>query len=800
MKTIVTLIVILSLFAVASAEWVGFAPFEGYLEDVSDLAKPPTAAEEMRNFVIEYGELVPWMHDSLNLTSPPIGACRAFIAVGQSDRLLVDKGVLAVYIPSVDTTFTLSGDSLFACDLYAGDTAIRRVDEDDPRDGADTTGSVWAKYLGTNLRFMQTAGAVHNVRVYDDTLMRAFTPIIESGGNDTTVVPMYPPFWTVALGTGQSPDAIQVGDTTWIVDGAQLTTYVGDTATSPGIVEPEPAWFGQVDSLTVAAGPVVSGTGSIRAWGDFTDTLDGWVGAYRPESFAWITSDTGDGTRDMYRNNGMPFGVYSHENDGAADEYLVLVGDTCRAPTDTDDSPFGEGSRMTVWKYDKIEESGGYETWTLTGDYDYVGGNRGRFKLDDDDWIDGNVRIWDNRLVRIRYRSSVLYVSRLEKDGSDYYLWAWDSYGNAYLADVSDISFYADVYEGVAVQTDIYLSSNEYQIIELHRGRAYYARSTQGADRFTFSFPFHYDSIYTDYQTIAPDDDITCLKSYGEMLVIFLRNSIVVQYGSALADFYYVPVSKNVGAVSNNSVVLNPLTNTLFFLSEKGLFEFDGSAVREVPTQNDALLKDQYWGDASAMQAAIYDNKYWFTRLVGLQSRELWYVDLETGSVGEFRLQKGTTVPRSLTVYEDRAGAEPRLFAGGKNTVTDKMVMMEVGTESTALHDYWYRLSAPVKAPRGQLIAATEYAVTVDGSYIATPAEGIQTDTLIVAIVCDGTLKQTDRIFIDVLSGEQKTFRRWCGMDVYGEQIKVALSTKSMNVRVVDMKMNIAPVGRTWER
>lgn len=132
------------------------------------------------------------------------------------------------------------------------------------------------------------------------------------------------------------------------------------------------------------------------------------------------------------------------------------------------------------------------------------------------------------------------------------------------------------------------------------------------------------------------DGDIgTGLYSLGNSLYIFQRRAIWRLYGNSPANFELRNVSNEIGMIDKRTLV--EYDDILMFLSDEGIYMFDGSSFKNV-SENKVNTLIASWANKTSPTATLWDNKYLisYTPSGGSSNSEALYLDIKSLNWGKF--------------------------------------------------------------------------------------------------------------------------------------------------------------------
>jgi hypothetical protein len=113
------------------------------------------------------------------------------------------------------------------------------------------------------------------------------------------------------------------------------------------------------------------------------------------------------------------------------------------------------------------------------------------------------------------------------------------------------------------------------KIVAEHRGYIVFAGYTGNKGAIALSSVLAENDWVTDPTEIVVGDEVVALHSWRDVLIIFCKRSIYKLTGLTSTDFTVIPVSKNVGCVSQMSV--REVGGDLYFLSADGIRTISGT-------------------------------------------------------------------------------------------------------------------------------------------------------------------------------------------------------------------------------
>ncbi len=179
-----------------------------------------------------------------------------------------------------------------------------------------------------------------------------------------------------------------------------------------------------------------------------------------------------------------------------------------------------------------------------------------------------------------------------------------------------------------------------FKYIETHKNRSFGVEAAN-PNRVRFSKDSN-ESAYPalNFIDVSPDDGdiITGIISYFDLLVIFKRESIYVLTGNDEFDFVLrrAQTDTRVGTVSTRTAVV--LGNMVIFLSERGVYAFDGVRTHYLSSKIEAI-----WDKAAANQPRTFNwSQEGITAAVSYKakSRTWYWLTIPTGA----SLQNDTTL------------------------------------------------------------------------------------------------------------------------------------------------------------
>lgn len=188
----------------------------------------------------------------------------------------------------------------------------------------------------------------------------------------------------------------------------------------------------------------------------------------------------------------------------------------------------------------------------------------------------------------------------------------WVSFaGKVYFVTGENAVFSWDSVASTYTRTALPLSFGP-TIIEMYNGRAYYAGDATNPSRIIYSKPLLPSTFNspTDFVDVSDSlgDGITDLRPLGSALICFKKRSIHVIEGSPPRNIREVS-AMGVGAVSANTVQRTSVG--IVFLSELGVYTFNGSEVKKLSLNIEATLNSVLANTINEFSSVFYKNVYY---------------------------------------------------------------------------------------------------------------------------------------------------------------------------------------------
>lgn len=768
----------------ASAEWIEIRNFGGVFYDANAGRIPWTGerayASRCEDWLFLNGEMERPSWGWKDSRPTVAGTGINFILPTHNAGELLFR-TLYSYNVLTDTTAELASDTISTVTMTSGDSVVLRTDPPSASEAA------WERLTLTDIRSVVIDRSTYGIwGFYDnDTLVIKGTP------SATTTDTLYGSI--ISLGSVVSPpDGFVANDTTWLVDGSRLSYYTNDSAFAFSY-------------------PTYNATGAVTQVERSNDTFYA-IGAF---SSAYGSNKYVFHLAGGLNQRGIPFEIMRFADNGSADT-LFLRGDSSRYAALTERTAHSSGCRYVVTRPDSTMplQFLRYVNGTLTQHGNYGGVRHWTFDPIDTTWM-SSVRDFDCKLVRwqgLGVKNAQGYA-KIIKDGTAWKIHLWAVGASAYSTNqVVTIALFQNKPLSMANVG----KANEYTMVEYHRGRAWYAGSVKDPTKISYSYEFDYDSIYSSGTVVTTDDNpVTGLRSMGDQMVIYLRYGMITVTGVAPSEFYYSPVSTNVGAVSNHSIARDPLTNTDYFCNEDGLWKFDGSGVSQVEVNATGLFRDSvYWNNERFFSAAVWDGKYWLSCTFGvaagdnvLSANRLIAFDLATGDVSfingiESNFVYRWTYPKlkdrlfvgdrdSSVLWE--VNAEPWI-SGGVVTGDDDVRRTSIwrsgwdafGSTADQKRINTYRLDYEVTSDSRYLTDADDDSVIV--KFLGTNTSGELSETILWAdtIVFTGA----------GITNPAKSHYATVGRAVQGRALAVQIESSDKRMRVTGFAADVVPMGK----
>lgn len=712
------------------------------------------------------------------------------------NRILIRAAGL--YDMVLDTMLQVTTDTLNTVQIYASDSIVHNT--------IVTAGNRrWLELTLTNVRSVAlTNGLFRIAGFYSDTTCRLLGTATATA-TDTMFLPLLSinPAATLV-------DAAVAKDTTWFVDGSFLS-FLPDSIdlAHPTISYPTYLETGDLDSLKRRGD-------SLLLYANFTGTY--------PTNGVW---GTGIVLGDQWNNFGQPMFVRNHLTTGG--ERLLMLTDSARYAGLADDTPvtgvsfvafngnFFSGARPNV------------EIATYSGDYDYQAkyGDVIMAVFTPDDQSGFNYgRQWDCGLYRALGcgQSSVVWVCRLYKDGSTYRIrmWARDIAGD-WETDRENVPLTVHQMVPYAVQNTSGVT-NEYTLIELHRGTMWYGGSTVNENKIAPSYLLNYDSISTTGQILDGDDPVTGLFSIGDNLVIARRHGMEYVSGTAQSNFSFGKFPTEIGMVRNTGAI-DPVSKSLYGFSSEGFFRANGASVELIPTLTDKIIRDSInWDREAEFSGKIFNGYYILTCYFGGRDtgpgtilathRVMIALELATNRVS---LLYHPTASRLFTATP--SVGRNRLFLGDNDSTMiweaepiDRLDELRSLTTAMFVYTSNWRSGWDAFGDRTEIKRVNSYRFTYETPwYLEYDSGNPPTDTVIVEFFAEEkaanvlTLTPTWADTISLpntasMTGSAEAIERAVSNAVWGTNLAFAIKSPSTRIRIVDFAVDVERAGRKRKR
>jgi len=681
--------------------------------------------------------------------------------------ILYQNGDMARYNVASDTTTLIATVDFDSVRTVQGDSVVHRYD--------DTTGSQWLKLTLATKPVLNIEGINYSVLgFYDDTTVVLGDTLLAT---ETST----PKIGTLPIQAVTSlPDAVVVNDTAWIVDGTVMIRYQSDLAgslTYPSVTE------------SVVLDSLVHVGDTLFLYGDFATGygLNHWV----------LWSDT-------LGNRGIPGVVGTHQFNGTANERIWVLVDSARYAAYPDSVGQAKGAHCVV-----IAKTTPVYERTITGRLDYMGKYAGMtnylFAPDDTAWING-VRDWDCSVRYLKLPGNQWYYGKIirrpagSSDSLNLFIWRFE--GGATYGDVASVAIEVYAYSRLGTLGSSQVL-NEYTAITLHEGRTWFAGSVSDPAKFTFSYPFNYDSINSaGLFGIYGDDPIVGTSSFPGALVAYGRHHIENLTGDiATLGGYQQQLISQVGAASNHVIARDPHTGVDVFCNEDGVFICNGASVSPVQTGMTDYFQDSvYWPDENLFSASVWRGRYWLSHVSHVPGQEIGGIPYTSQKLLNIDLQTGDVVfvtgfnPGFVYTYKDR-NSRDRLFVSD----ADSTVLWEIGAEDDLTRVALWQSGWEDFGDRNAFKRINRYAINF---YSTNDLEGLGADTVVVQFfgVGSGKLSLT-ALWADTVvtagAGDKgmHVHQSSVGRKVYGSALGIKILSSDSSLVPMDIAVDVVPMG-----
>ena len=179
-------------------------------------------------------------------------------------------------------------------------------------------------------------------------------------------------------------------------------------------------------------------------------------------------------------------------------------------------------------------------------------------------------------------------------------------------------------------------------------------------------------------------DEITCLCKYLGEMIIFKNRSIHSFRGTSLDDFTLDEVEGRVGCVNQQSAVV--VDNRIYFISEEGLYTFNGMTARDLHAERiPRLWKNINKEHLHKAAIAVWNGFIWFALPYGESTTNNLVLAYEPKG-GQFWPMSGINASCFLHYFD---GSKTRLYSG--DTSSGYVNEQDIGTEDfgSPVSAYW---------------------------------------------------------------------------------------------------------------
>tara|TARA_B100000586_G_scaffold227464_1_gene175439 strand:- start:1229 stop:2809 length:1581 start_codon:yes stop_codon:yes gene_type:complete len=187
---------------------------------------------------------------------------------------------------------------------------------------------------------------------------------------------------------------------------------------------------------------------------------------------------------------------------------------------------------------------------------------------------------------------------------------------------------------------------------------------------------------YVDVNVGERGDELSALLPFADRLLIFKTNSVHALYGSSTESFQLVPLTQDVGSISNSSPVSTPY-GIFFWYDRQGVWMYDGNQFSSVfqklrPAIDDGRLQFNNPPQLAWFKNRLYVSVDWSDTGSAITARRVLIFDPTLSQSGAWTM---TDIDANVMLTFAPPNAEQDLL-GGCSTATGRVIHLEQDLES----------------------------------------------------------------------------------------------------------------------